>query len=169
VLFASNAINANTIYGTLQNGVPVVSINFTALNNSINQNAQNNGYVNGSLISMEIVNESNYGYSFRYLYQFTEQSGQIIRLKTGIPLVLTGTNFEEETIVNGGRKTTTCSSKNCDPGGCELVKDDCLPPCPPKPDQVVECNKSQTDSGSPTTPVWIGTVIGILNFLKGIL
>ena len=169
MLFASNAINANTIYGTLQNGVPVVSINFTALNNSINQNAQNNGYVNGSLISMEIVNESNYGYSFRYLYQFTEQSGQIIRLKTGIPLVLTGTNFEEETIVNGGRKTTTCSSKNCDPGGCELVKDDCLPPCPPKPDQVVECNKSQTDSGSPTTPVWIGTVIGILNFLKGIL
>lgn len=167
LLFVSAQLSASTIYGTLVGGVPVVSISFSSLNSSINSQATSQGFASGSLVSYEIVNETGYGYSFKYVYQFVETSGTIHTLHSGIPLVLSGTDFLED-IQIGGRKVTTCKKTNC-PEGCELVKDDCIPPCPANPDPPQgTCEKTQTTVQDGNTPAWIGAVLAIINFLRSL-
>lgn len=120
ITFLSIKINANTIYGTLSNDSIYISINFNYLDSIINQTAIDSGFASGNLVSYEIVNETLYGYSFKYVYQLLDQNGDAIKLNTGIPLILVGNNFEEDPSgVNGGRLVTTCVGVNC-PGGCLL-------------------------------------------------
>jgi hypothetical protein len=168
ILSLGSTIKAATVYGTMSGGTPTVTISFTALNTSINTEAVNNGFTSGSLISYQIINETS-GWVFKFKYQILDATSQTSTLTTSIPLVLSGSNFEEDVqIVNGGRKVTTCKKTNCSEG-CELMDQDCVPACPANPDgPAPTCEKTQTNGGSSGGPAWIGVFISVLNFLRSL-
>lgn len=166
LVLASMQLNATT-FGKLENGLPVIQISFSDLQNAIHMEALKIGYASGTLQSYEIVNEPGFGYSFKYVFLFTELNGISHRMHTGIPLILKGNVLEEEPIQIGGRVTTTCKGTNCY-GGCILNNNDCTPPCPHSDDDPSpKCEKTQSNSNN-SGGDWVSAAIAIINFIRGL-
>ena len=52
-----------TVFGEMQSGVPAVTISFANLNAAIDSIAISEGFILGTLISQDIIDEGSYGYS----------------------------------------------------------------------------------------------------------
>ena len=145
-----------TVFGEMQSGVPAVTVYFANLNAAIDSIAISEGFILGTLISQDIIDEGSYGYSYIYRYKVIDSLFEETFCASTVPVKLLGTDFMEDFdahIDGGPRNKFTCIGVNFD--GCEPMDGD-YSNCAYNENETPVCSK---ESGGGAGKLLIGMVI----------